>query len=64
VSKENPQKALELVCRFIRLEREYRSILNIQILERRQKINEEYIKVNGSGDLFVATGSLDLKRPE
>jgi len=55
-------KALELMREFIRLEHEYRQTLNPAILPRLEEIAAQYIIANGSGDLFKATDSEDLKK--
>ncbi|MBL1278124.1 MAG: hypothetical protein COB30_018770 [Ectothiorhodospiraceae bacterium] len=50
---ENPEMALELVRRFIRLDKKYKNNKNIFVLEEMKKIDKQYTIANGGGNLFV-----------
>ncbi len=59
MDNEDQSKALELARCFIRLEREYRKTRRSEILKEMKRINEEYAKANGGGDLYMVTGSCE-----
>ncbi len=57
----NDEHALNLVRSFIWLEREYRKTRDPELIKKLHAINDEYIAVNGGGDLFSTTHALDLR---
>ena len=58
---ESKDQALALMKEFIKTERRYRKTQNPALLLQLKGLAARYKKANGSGDLFSATRSEDLK---